>query len=498
MNPDQVTLSRSGDNLVFTLSNGEAVTIVEQLDNNPWNYIEQVEFDDGTVWTPDNMRNRMVSDMKATGAVVGTKHAETYRHARGDGSYSITDKDYGQNVDRLIFSNVNPDAVTLSRTDDDLVLTLSNGEAVTLVDQLGHRSNFIEQVEFANGTVWTPEDMRHRMVSDMKATGAVVGTAYAETYRHALGDGSYSITDKDYGQNVDRLIFSNVSPDGVTLSHTDDDLVLTLSNGEAVTLVDQLGHRSNFIEQVEFADGTVWTTEDMRNRMVSDMKSTGAVVGTRHAETYRHALGDGSYSITDKDYGRNVDRLIFSNVSPDGVTLSRTDDDLVLTLSNGEAVTLVDQLGHRSNFIEQVEFADGTVWTVEDQRARLLVDLATDGDDLIHGFDGDDAIVGGLGADTLHGGRSDDTLTGAAGDDVLFGGAGADTFVFNADDGADTIEDFEDGIDTIRFEIAGLGVSDLTITDDGDDALITYDGGDTIRLSSTSSEDLSASDFAFA
>ena len=370
INPDGVTLSRDGDDLVFTLSNGETVTLVEQLDTSPRNYIEQVEFADGTVWAPDDMRSRMVSDMKATGAVVGTKHAETYRHALGDGSYTITDRDYSQNVDRLIFSDVNPDQVTLSRNGDDLVLTLSNGESVTLVEQLDHPRDFIEQVEFADGTVWTPDDMRNRMVSDMKSTGAVVGTSYAETYRHALGDGSYTITDRDYGQNIDRLVFSDINPDGVTLSRDGDDLVFTLSNGETVTLVEQLDTSPrNYIEQVEFADGTVWTPDDMRNRMVSDMKSTGAVVGTSYAETYRHALGDGSYTITDRDYGQNVDRLVFSDVNPDGVTLSRNGDDLVLTLSNGETVTLVEQLDTSPrNYIEQVEFADGTVWAPDDMR----------------------------------------------------------------------------------------------------------------------------------
>ena len=145
-----------------------------------------------------------------------------------------------------------------------------------------------------------------------------------------------------------------------------------------------------------------------------------------------------------------------------------------------------------------MEFADGTVWTVENLRARLLVDAATDGDDVIHGFDSGDTIAGGLGNDTLYGGKGNDTLTGADGDDVLFGGDGADTFEFNIDDGADTIEDFEDGVDTIRFGIEGLGFADLTITDDGDDALIAYSEGDTIRLSDTNSEDLTASDFAFA
>ena len=42
--------------------------------------------------------------------------------------------------------------------------------------------------------------------------------------------------------------------------------------------------------------------------------------------------------------------------------------------------------------------------------------------------------------------------TGGAGRDVTFGGAGADVFVFSAGDGADTIGDFEIGIDRLQIE----------------------------------------------
>ena len=183
-----------------------------------------------------------------------------------------------------------------------MVFTLSNGETVTLVDTLGHYRYEIEEVAFADGTVWSPADLRARLMADMKATGAVVGTENADTYRHALGDGSYTITDETTtGRNVDRLEFTDVNPGDVTLSRDGDDVVFTLSNGETVTLVDTLDHYRYEIEEVAFADGTVWSPADLRARLMADMKATGAVVGTENADTYRHALGDGSYTITDRD-----------------------------------------------------------------------------------------------------------------------------------------------------------------------------------------------------
>ena len=503
VNPDQVSLSRDGDSVVITLSNGERVTLVNQMAQS-YAFIEHIVFADGTEWTAAELRTHVFDGMKSTGAVAGTPMADSYTHALGDGSYAITEHDdrWGRHPDRLTFSDVNPDQVSLSRDGDSAVITLSNGERVTLVNQMAQSYAFIEHIVFADGTEWTAAELRTHVFDGMKSTGAVAGTPMADSYTHALGDGSYAITEHDdrWGRHPDRLTFSDVNPDQVSLSRDSDSAVITLSNGERVTLVNQMAQSYAFIEHIVFADGTEWTAAELRTHVFDGMKSTGAVAGTPMADSYTHALGDGSYAITEQDdrWGRHPDRLTFTDVNPDQVSLSRDGDDLVLTLSNGETVTLVEQLGQRWSFIEQVEFADGTVWTPENLRARLLVDLATEGNDTIHGFDGDDAMAGGLGGDTLHGGRGNDTLTGAAGDDVLFGGAGSDTFVFNTDDGDDTIEDFEDGVDSIRFGIAGLTFSDLTITDDGDDALITYDGGDTIRLTDTSSEDLTASDFAFA
>ena len=136
--------------------------------------------------------------------------------------------------------------------------------------------------------------------------------------------------------------------------------------------------------------------------------------------------------------------------------------------------------------------------------------FAEEGDDTIYGGEGNDYLVGGEGADTieggadgdwLYGGEGDDTLTGGTGDDTLTGGAGADTFVFNSGDGKDTITDFENGTDTIDLSaISSIsGLTDLTITQDGDDTKIDLSdhGGGEIILEDFTSTDLAATDFDF-
>ena len=123
------------------------------------------------------------------------------------------------------------------------------------------------------------------------------------------------------------------------------------------------------------------------------------------------------------------------------------------------------------------------------------------GDDTLSGGAGADVLLGGAGADTLDGGADDDRLNGGTGDDALTGGTGDDTFVFDLNNGDDTITDFTTGDDRIDLreftEISGF--ADLTITTDGDDVVINLGdhGGGTIRLQDVSASDLSADDFVF-
>ena len=119
------------------------------------------------------------------------------------------------------------------------------------------------------------------------------------------------------------------------------------------------------------------------------------------------------------------------------------------------------------------------------------------GQDKLHGGDGDDALVGGAGVDRLFGGDGADRLSGGQDNDRLTGDAGADRFVFDGNSGSDVITDFEDGIDAIEFMIQSFDFDDLTVTQDGDDAVVDHEGGQ-IRLLDTSASSLDQSDFLFS
>lgn len=111
------------------------------------------------------------------------------------------------------------------------------------------------------------------------------------------------------------------------------------------------------------------------------------------------------------------------------------------------------------------------------------------GADMLFGSDGDDLLAGGGGADQLDGGEGRDLLKGEGGDDVLTGGAGRDRLIGGRGD--DILEGGRDG-DVFVFKTGGAWQGEDQITDfnlrqdrlvlQGGDAVVTvsHDGGDTV------------------
>ena len=116
------------------------------------------------------------------------------------------------------------------------------------------------------------------------------------------------------------------------------------------------------------------------------------------------------------------------------------------------------------------------------------------------GSSGNDVLAGEGGANRISGGDGDDFIEGRQGPDVLIGGAGDDLFVFNQDDGIDTIMDFDaDGDD--RLDLTALGLNDDFetfhadhVADQGDSTAVDLGGGHQVDLLGLSAAALTADD----
>ncbi len=134
------------------------------------------------------------------------------------------------------------------------------------------------------------------------------------------------------------------------------------------------------------------------------------------------------------------------------------------------------------NPVQQLRFADGTVWNISTILTQLFAGTAsndqldgTSGNDIINGGAGDDNLRGGDGNDNLHGGvgndflsgdEGNDTLSGSSGNDQLLGGTGNNTYVFSRGDGQDSIFAYDsttDKLNTLQFS-AGVLPTDVVLT----------------------------------
>ncbi|WP_281405094.1 calcium-binding protein, partial [Rhizobium sp. FKY42] len=134
--------------------------------------------------------------------------------------------------------------------------------------------------------------------------------------------------------------------------------------------------------------------------------------------------------------------------------------------------------------IEQIQFADGTVWD-----RNQIKDAAW--------------IRGTAADDTLSGTSGNDTLFGDAGNDTITTGGGNDIIVFKPNFGVDTITDFQAGagsVDVLEFDnslFADFEDVLAAAAQVGNDTLITHDAGNSITLKNVALANLHQDDFRF-
>ncbi len=333
------------------------------------------------------------------------------------------------------------------------------------------------------------------------------GGAGNDVYIFNRGDGNDTINEEDNvvgDLNVLRL-GASVAPTDIAVEHGYSHGAMALDTfdlrvvGAADSISFYAGPSGRGISRVEFADGTVWSAADVAARL--DLVGTEAndtLNGTTFADQFDAAAGDDhlyGYGGADRlhggtgndwleggdgddlySFGRGDGRDFVSDTGGIDVlafdaTVSSADVDVTvdqsgnynLWYSAADRVTLGNWMSAPEGHIENVRFADGTVWTVSDIEARVAG--ATRYSDMLEGAAGADILQGLAGDDSLWGYGGNDLLVGGTGDDRLSSGIGSDVYVFNLSDGVDTIQrpDYEPGdVDVLRFG-AGIAPDDVIV-----------------------------------
>lgn len=323
----------------------------------------------------------------------------------------------------------------------------------------------IEKIIFADGTVWTQDNiyqMTHKLTGTNENDTLAAYDKGAVEYHGLGGD------DTLRGDEGDDLLYGDVGQDCLYGSAGNDALVggqgadeLRGGSGDD-TYVFNKGDGVDYLVE----DGGIDTIQFGEGIRAEDVYVKRIVMNRGYSQYYNLELSfkDSSDKITIEKYFGYYEGSYFSSGFRDTP----------------------------NQMIEKITFADGTVWTQDNinQMTHNLVGTdkddtfiafdkgaveyyGLDGNDYLHGDAGNDVIYGGSGKDCLHGGAGDDLLygeqdadeiSGDDGNDILYGGQGADrlnggmgddTYIFNKGDGSDYIVE-GGGIDVIQF---GEGIS---------------------------------------
>lgn len=518
ISPDQVTLVREGPDLLVRIATGDELRVVAQFADRG---IEKIEFAAGTVWGSTEIDNALwelpgtagndfllghegadlLSGFGGDDQMMGGLGSDTYVYRAGDGHDVIREEYSASDTDTLRFdSSITPDQVTLVCRGPDLLVRLFNGDEITVAEQFHGRG--IEKIEFGNGTVWGAAEINSAaweiagtpgsdflighdgtdLIQGMAGDDMMMGGLGSDTYVFSAGDGHDTIHEEINQGDVDVIRFaSGISPDQVSLLRVGSDLLLQLAGGDEVRVANH--YNGSGIEQIQFANGTTWGAKEIDGAMWDVIGTSGndsllghagtdllegktgddLLMGGLGADTYLYSAGDGRDTIRE-EYGSDVDTIRFTaSIEPGQVTLLRSDNDLVIRVSDSDEIRVSGQFYGRA--IEKLVFENGTMWG-----AGEIGNAAWE-------------VAGTSSADYLMGHDGVDFMRGMAGDDVLMGGLGGDTYVFAAGDGQDTImEDADMGeTDAISFA-AGITPDQVTLVRSGVDLTVRLVTGDEMRI----------------
>ena len=501
--PSSVSLVRDGNDIILVIAesapgagDGGSVRLKDEGDVFFSIGIERIMFDDGTVWTQDGLRPMLLAQASTSGndtitgfnvndtfrggagddAINGGAGNDTYIYARGDGQDVITEF-AGAGFDTLVLEGLNPSAVSLARSDNDVRVIIAesapgagDGGSILLKNSVNDWFNEgVEQIKFADGTIWTRVDIRAKLISASGTPGndVITGSSSADViagglgndtisggsgddiYIYNRGDGNDVITDNADGY-LDTLSLNGVAPADVTLVRNGNDVTFVIAesavgagDGGSILLKEELDDwYGRGIDRVAFSDGTVWTRANIRVKLLAQVSTSGNdnIVGFNSADvlqggagndtlnggsgddTYIYARGDGNDVITEAN--GNLDKLVLHGIAPSDVSLARNGNHVTLVIAesaagagDGGSIELKEELEWSyDRGIEQVVFDNGTVWSAADLRVMVLAQASTSGNDTIIGFNTADVLQGGAGNDTLNGGSGDDTYIYARGD----------------------------------------------------------------------------------
>lgn len=463
-----IILTKTGDNQV-TIENffySELITY-------------QIHFDNGVILGKKEIELlnpvKMLRGTNRNDSLHAANHADHAIYA-GIGNDSLHGKDgndilhgeegddylYGKNGNDSLHGGTGNDRLSGEHGDD----TLIGGEGNDSLS--GEDGN--DTLNGGLGQDWLSAGQGDDTLNGGEGNDKLSGDAGFDTYVFSSNWGQDTILSQHYLRetrytNTDRIVLEATLPEDIQLSYQAKnnnslDVIIThKTTGDTITIQEQFiaeNDGSNIqaasISSIVFADGTVWDTETIlqkmligtdqddriigfaRNDTLNGGKGYDFLVGGQGSDTYVFDEHWGDDTISETKENAHNERIVFTQATSDEITVQRNWDWVILTHVNEQDVV---RISRESIEAFTIEFADGVVWNNETIKLKMLQGSAKD--DNLNGFESDDVINGFAGDDMLSGGEGNDVLNGGTGNDRLYGDGGQNRYVFSQDWGQDNV-----------------------------------------------------------
>jgi Ca2+-binding RTX toxin-like protein len=446
--------------------------------------------------------------------------SDTFVFEQGYGSLEIDEESSSPDEPVLLFAaglSSSSLSVALGSDGSSLVLTDGTaGDAVT-IDYMALGAGWgVGSVQFADGTSMSAQQLLALLTIGTTGSDNLVGTGGAELFdgkggadiETGNGGSDTFVYNRGYGPleiNEDYLepdvpvlrLGGGITSASLHVSATADGTGLVLTDGAAgdeITLDNMLSQSEWGVQEVEFSDGSTLSASELFQMETTGTSGNDTLYGSAGPNVFDGRggndleIGDGGSDtfVFGKGYGDlEVDEAgpsgsptdvlkLGAGITEASMAASVVGDDLVVTDGTAGDAIQIDDMGDSSwtsnsgYGIEQIEFADGTIWTAQ----QLLV--------LAH------TIEGTSGPDTLNGTSTADLFDGRGGNDLAIGAGGDDTFVFDEGYGLleiDETDSLKKDVNVLQFG-AGVSAASLIVTSDSSGDIFLTDGlsGDRVEL----------------
>ncbi|WP_457642393.1 calcium-binding protein [Persephonella sp.] len=363
-----------------------------------------------------------------------------------------------------------------------------------------------ELLQAYEGNDYLSGDLGNDVLIGGKGNDYLEGGEGSDTYIFNLGDGQDTIWDQNWsGTDVNVIKFGKgISKDNIKFTKEGEDLIIKLEDTtDSIRISGWFMGDEYKISKIQFADGTILTTEDIKqigfhgtngddslqgsydndtihgdagndyingdlgNDVLIGGKGDDYLEGGEGSDTYIFNLGDGNDNIYEYDWsGTDINVIKFGNgITKDNIKFVKEGEDLVIKIENAtDSIRISGWFADGEPGIDELQFSDGSKLTSTDIQKIGF-----------HGTDGNDY---------LYGSYRDDVIYGDKGDDYLEGGEGSDTYVFNLGDGNDRIYDYDwsdTDTNTIRMG-TGITRNSVALFSDGYSLFIKYSDTDQITV----------------